>query len=153
MTWKTTERQWSADIDSDLITFWICSVYLICKHLVTLLHLELKLNDIWVESFNNFIDETNAEAQLFSISDTLEEGMVQVGSGVAGLSSSGSSFHQSFLMSVFGDNYIAAETPADSNLVLDVVQAMEGSVETIVLDELRTLLPYCLVAELIQMYQ
>ncbi|GKG01334.1 hypothetical protein Tco_0306039, partial [Tanacetum coccineum] len=42
MTWRTTERQWSADIDSDLITFRIRLVYLISKHLVTLLHLELQ---------------------------------------------------------------------------------------------------------------
>nr|GEV71952.1 hypothetical protein [Tanacetum cinerariifolium] len=41
-------------------------------------------------------------AQLFLTFDTLEEGMVQVGSGVVGLSSSGSGFHQSFLMSAFG---------------------------------------------------
>ncbi|GJS47087.1 hypothetical protein Tco_0597208 [Tanacetum coccineum] len=42
ITWRTTKRQWSADIDSDLITFWIRLVYLISKHLVTLLHLELQ---------------------------------------------------------------------------------------------------------------
>nr|GEX59152.1 hypothetical protein [Tanacetum cinerariifolium] len=40
-------------------------------------------------------------AQLFSTSDTLEEGIVQAGLGVAGLSYSGSGFHQSFLMSAF----------------------------------------------------
>ncbi|GKD48065.1 hypothetical protein Tco_1277041, partial [Tanacetum coccineum] len=41
----------------------------------------------------------NAEAQLFATSELLEEGMVQVGSRVAGISSSGSGFHQSFLES------------------------------------------------------
>ncbi|GJS34298.1 retrotransposon protein, putative, ty1-copia subclass [Tanacetum coccineum] len=43
------------DIDSDLSSFWIRLVNLICEHLVTLLHLELKVNDIWIEGFNNFI--------------------------------------------------------------------------------------------------
>nr|GEX59005.1 hypothetical protein [Tanacetum cinerariifolium] len=46
--------------------------------------------------------EANAMAQLFSTSVILEEGMVQAGSGLAGLSASGSGFHQSFLMSAFG---------------------------------------------------
>ncbi|GKF33351.1 hypothetical protein Tco_0106551, partial [Tanacetum coccineum] len=55
MTWRTTKRQWSIDTDSDLISFRIRPVNLIGEHLVTLLHLELKVNDIWVESFNNFI--------------------------------------------------------------------------------------------------
>ncbi|GJW11173.1 hypothetical protein Tco_1577000 [Tanacetum coccineum] len=80
------------DIDSDLISFWIRLVNLICEHFVTLLNLELKVNDVWVECFNNFIRmpfeiylcklgvseiETNTEAQLFSTSDTLEDGMTQ----------------------------------------------------------------------------
>ncbi|GJW09528.1 hypothetical protein Tco_1575355 [Tanacetum coccineum] len=142
MIWRTTERQWSVDIDSDLISFRTRPVNLICEHLVTLLHLEQKMNDIWVESFNKFIClafeiclckhnlvyltavpvhevvspvfasnefsaggsyvETITEAQLFSTSDILEEGMVQAGLGVAGLSSVGSGFHQSFLESAFG---------------------------------------------------
>ncbi|GJV38633.1 hypothetical protein Tco_1411110 [Tanacetum coccineum] len=42
ITWRTTERQWLVNIDSDLISFWIRPVNLICEHLVTLLHLELK---------------------------------------------------------------------------------------------------------------
>ncbi|GJX81641.1 hypothetical protein Tco_0331122 [Tanacetum coccineum] len=33
----------------------ICPVNLICEHLLTLLHLELTVNDIWVECFDNFI--------------------------------------------------------------------------------------------------
>ncbi|GKB62328.1 hypothetical protein Tco_0918514 [Tanacetum coccineum] len=50
MTWRTTERQWLVDIDSDLISFWIRLVSLVCEHLGTLLHLELKMNNIWEES-------------------------------------------------------------------------------------------------------
>ncbi|GJR26199.1 hypothetical protein Tco_1102431 [Tanacetum coccineum] len=55
MTWWTTERQRTANINPDLITFWISPVNLICKHLVTLFYLELKMNDVWVESFKDFI--------------------------------------------------------------------------------------------------
>ncbi|GJZ92717.1 hypothetical protein Tco_0664782 [Tanacetum coccineum] len=46
VTWRTTERQWSVDIDSDLISFRIRPVNPIYEHLVTLLLLELKVNDI-----------------------------------------------------------------------------------------------------------
>ncbi|GJT21982.1 hypothetical protein Tco_0891919 [Tanacetum coccineum] len=107
MTWRTTERQWSVDIDFDLISFWIHPVNLICERLVTLLHLELKVNDIQVESFDDLISLPfevglpNAVAELFSTSDLLEGGIVQVGLGVAGLSSSGNGFHQSCLESAF----------------------------------------------------
>ncbi|GKE39752.1 hypothetical protein Tco_1463157, partial [Tanacetum coccineum] len=62
----------SADIDSDLITFRIRLVNLICKHLVTLLHQELKYQFIKVVmsplfASNEFSTgvayvETNAEA-------------------------------------------------------------------------------------------
>nr|GEZ10229.1 hypothetical protein [Tanacetum cinerariifolium] len=52
---RTTERQCSVNIDSNLISFWIRLVNMICEHLVTLLYLELKVNDIWVECFKNFI--------------------------------------------------------------------------------------------------
>nr|GEU71270.1 hypothetical protein [Tanacetum cinerariifolium] len=134
MTWRTTERQWSVDIDSDLISFWIRPVNLICKQLMTLLHLELKVNDIWVESFNNFISLPFEIclcklglvhfSLVFSTSNTLEEGMVQAGSGVAGLSSSGSGFRQSFLESAF-----------------DVVQAIDYGAKAADLDELGALLP------------
>nr|GEU48259.1 hypothetical protein [Tanacetum cinerariifolium] len=84
MTWRTTERQWSVDIDSDLISYWIRPVNLICEHLVTLFHLELKYQ------FRKFV-----------ISLVFTSRMVQADLGVAGLSSSGSSFHQSFLESAF----------------------------------------------------
>ncbi|GKF09648.1 hypothetical protein Tco_0043872, partial [Tanacetum coccineum] len=46
--------------------------------------------------------KTNTEAQLFFTPNTLEDGMIQAGSGVAGLSSSGSGFHQSLRESAFG---------------------------------------------------
>ncbi|GJR25204.1 hypothetical protein Tco_0973731 [Tanacetum coccineum] len=100
MTWRTTERQWSADID--LITFQIRLVYLISKHLVTLLHLELQVNDIWIESFNNLIclpfEICLYKHSLvhFTAVPVHEKGMVQAGLGVAGLSSFGSGFHQLF---------------------------------------------------------
>nr|GEY18905.1 hypothetical protein [Tanacetum cinerariifolium] len=91
MTWRTTERQWSVDIDSDLISYWIRPVNLICEHLVTLFHLELKYQ------FRKFV-----------ISLVFTSRMVQADLGVAGLSSSGSGFHQSFLESAFDP-----DVPAD----------------------------------------
>ncbi|GKE65993.1 hypothetical protein Tco_1520154 [Tanacetum coccineum] len=138
ITWRTAKRQWSVDINSDLISFWIRPVNLSCDHLVTLLHLELKVNDIWVECFNNFISLPfeiclrkhgfvhllavpvhegchisnlckqrvlswgligcgQCRSQLYTTSNLLEEGIVQAGSRVAGLSSSGRGFHQCLL--------------------------------------------------------
>nr|GEY45250.1 hypothetical protein [Tanacetum cinerariifolium] len=55
MTWWITERQRSANINPDLMTFWISPINLICKHLVTLFHLELEMDDVWVESFKDFV--------------------------------------------------------------------------------------------------
>nr|GFA49917.1 hypothetical protein [Tanacetum cinerariifolium] len=49
MTWRTT-------IDSDLISFWIPLVNLICEHLVTLLPLELKMEE---EEEEEVVGETN----------------------------------------------------------------------------------------------
>ncbi|GKF12741.1 hypothetical protein Tco_0050667 [Tanacetum coccineum] len=120
MTWRTTERQWSVDFDSDMISFRIQLVNLIYEHLMTLLHLELKVNAIWVESFNNFI---SLPFEIFlsklglvylsavpvyesrHVASLSKQGVLNrrfIGSGVAGLSSTGSGFHQYFLKSAFG---------------------------------------------------
>nr|GFA39210.1 hypothetical protein [Tanacetum cinerariifolium] len=79
MTWWTTERQRFADINPDLVTFWISPVNVIS---VTLFHLELKMNGVWVESFYNFI------CLAFKVCLS-KLGMTQADFGVAGLSSSG----------------------------------------------------------------
>ncbi|GKD76126.1 hypothetical protein Tco_1334408 [Tanacetum coccineum] len=103
MTWRTTKRKRTVDIDSDLIAFRIHPVYLICKQLVTLLHLELKYQSMKVvmspifsssmfSAGGSYVD-AKVVAQLFSTSDALEDGMIQAGSGVVGLSSTGSGFH------------------------------------------------------------
>nr|GEZ66223.1 hypothetical protein [Tanacetum cinerariifolium] len=81
-------------------------VNLICKHLVKLFHLELKMNDVWVERFNDFIylafKVSMTLAQLFSTSRIWDEGITQAGSGVAGLSSSRIGFNHSGLCLIFG---------------------------------------------------
>nr|GFB85084.1 hypothetical protein [Tanacetum cinerariifolium] len=59
-------------------------------------------DDLAEEADSGLQSHWDAVPQLFSTSDTSEEGMVQVGSGVAGLSSVGSGFHQPFLESAVG---------------------------------------------------
>nr|GEV79792.1 hypothetical protein [Tanacetum cinerariifolium] len=63
------------------------------------------------------------------------------GLGVAGLSSTGSGFHQPFLESAVGDNSRVLERPADLYLMSDVVQAINCGAEAADLDELGALLP------------
>nr|GEY97004.1 hypothetical protein [Tanacetum cinerariifolium] len=74
-------------------------------------------------------------------SDTLEEGMVQAGLRVACLSSSG--MESSWIREFVGDKSWVLETPSDSYLVSDVVQAIDCGAKAADLDELRALLPCC----------
>ncbi|GKG02373.1 hypothetical protein Tco_0310009 [Tanacetum coccineum] len=90
----------------------------------------------------------NAEAQLFTTSDLLEEGIVQAGLGVIGLSSLGSGFHRLFSSQLLvGDHsrslHHQTNVPALREWNHHALDTIDSEAEVVVLDELRALLPYC----------